>query len=89
MGILAGSSQGSELVKATNVFSVFVSAGSGGASVLKVYDYQDTTHANPMTINCPQSGSAQFSFRGLPFSSGLKVVPDANTACYIVEYGDK
>jgi len=86
MNILSGTIAQVFKVGRVTVKSVTLSASSGGASVLKLYDYNDTSADPKVIVNAVVSSDQQLHFNGIEFPAGVVVVPDANTDKFIVEY---
>ena len=82
-----GSSNSNSVKSPARLASVTITAGAGGAGSISVYAGGDTSAAPIVTLNIPMSESGQFFFSDVPFPDGFTVVPNADVASYLVEYG--
>lgn len=87
MGNLTGTNANAEKAGRAVVKTVLLSAGSGGAATLTLYDYNDPNGNARLILNAAVSTETQLSFEGLDFPSGILAVPSANAALYVIEYG--
>jgi len=85
-GVLTGTDAGTTQPNALKVKSVLLTATSGGFASLILSHYNLATGTWSLTLKAATDGTAQFSFKGLPFPSGLKVDVDGDIACYLIEY---
>ena len=75
-----------KVLESVKLYSLLLTAASGGAAVAKIYRGQDTSVNPILTVKSAQDTTNQVYFGGILFPSGFTIVLTGTPDCNLLEF---